>query len=551
MTVSESAVLDALLLELTLLHDDGQWDALEQTLATAPDHPHVGVFRVALLNKRGEHDRALLEANALLVRAPEIAGGLHRQAGYALRAAADYPNAIRRLDLAVKHSLDTRERALALRARGVTRVEFNDPGGLEDCREAVAISAMFATPHREAVARLDLGYALARTGQLAEAASTYRDALPGLRSKPNLHALALNNLADVCQELGRFEDALEYAERGVRLAKARAGRSRRSALHSTHGDALRALGALEEAITAFERALRVADTPHRQTMASVGLGQTWRALGRSARASDALHLTAYQSPPGVARGFALTALAATMLEDDPTGAGVRLHEASILLAGQAAGRVRVEFFQAELARRQGREDATRSHMLEALTVAERTGARGPIYEEAKFLEVLYAQAREWLEPQRAAMLPLGRVQPAREVNVTSLGRSGVTVGGREVHVVGDALALVVFLLLEGGGAGGELLKESFYPMIEAPHLLTRRIKTLTDAARRALGWSDSLRYVGGVYRLDPHATWNLDVLEPLQAIERGETVRVRGRFLPSSYFDWVVEVRDRLEDAGR
>jgi hypothetical protein len=324
----------------------------------------------------------------------------------------------------------------------------------------------------------------------------------------------------------------------VRLAKARAGRSRRSALHSTHGDALRALGALEEAITAFERALRVADTPHRQTMASVGLGQTWRALGRSARASDALHLTAYQSPPGVARGFALTALAATMLEDDPTGAGVRLHEASILLAGQAAGRVRVEFFQAELARRQGREDATRSHMLEALTVAERTGARGPIYEEAKFLEVLYAQAREWLEPQRAAMLPLGRVQPAREVNVTSLGRSGVTVGGREVHVV-------------GGGAGGELLKESFYPMIEAPHLLTRRIKTLTDAARRALGWSDSLRYVGGVYRLDPHATWNLDVLEPLQAIERGETVRVRGRFLPSSYFDWVVEVRDRLEDAGR
>jgi hypothetical protein len=208
-------------------------------------------------------------------------------------------------------------------------------------------------------------------------------------------------------------------------------------------------------------------------------------------------------------------------------------------------------FQAELARRQGRGDAARTHMLEALTVSERTGARGPIFEEAKFLEVLYAQAREWLEPQRAAMLPVGRAQPAREVSVTSLGRSGVTVGGREVHVVGDALALVVFLLLEGGGAGGELLKESFYPMIEAPHMLTRRIKTLTDAARRALGWSDSLRYVGGVYRLDPHATWHLDVLEPLQAIERGETVRVRGRFLPSSYFEWVVEVRDRLEDAGR
>ena len=40
-----------------------------------------------------------------------------------------------------------------------------------------------------------------------------------------------------------------------------------------------------------------------------------------------------------------------------------------------------------------------------------------------------------------------------------------------------------------------------------------------------------------------HAPWHLDVLEPVKAIECW--------FLPSSYFEWVVEVRDRLEDAGR
>ena len=548
----EPAQLDALLLELTVLHDDGDWDALERVLKAAPEHPHVAAFRVALFNARGEPARALLEANALLVRAPELAGSLHRQAGYALRAEADYPNALRRLNLAVKHSTDTRDRALALRARGVTRVEFNDPDGLEDCREALAISSVFATPYREAVARLDLGYALARTGQLAEAASTYREALPDLRSKPNLHALALNNLADLCLELGRFEDALEYAERGVKLTKARAGRSRRSALHATHGEALRALGAYEEAITAFERALRVADTPHRRTLAQIGLGQTWRNLGRSARALDDLHLTAYQAPPGVVRGLALTALAAAMLEQDPSGAATRLTQASTLLEGQAAGRVRVKLLQAELARRQSRGDEARAHLLEALATVERTGARGPLFEEAPFLEALYAMAREpWLDAKRSALVPTVREHPARDVIVTALGRTGVTVAGREVHVVGDALALVVFVLLEGGGVSGELIRERFYPDIDDRDVLVRRVKTLTDTTRRSLGWSDSLRYVSGAYQLDSRVTWHLDVLEPLRAIERGERIRVYGRFLPSSYFEWVLEVRDKLEEAGR
>jgi tetratricopeptide (TPR) repeat protein len=99
----------------------------------------------------------------------------------------------------------------------------------------------------DAVAHLNLGNALGRSGRLAEARASYARALT---LRPDF-AEAHNNLADVLSELGQFDEALASCRRALE-AKADYAEA-----HQNAGKALGRLGRFDEAAASCRRALEL------------------------------------------------------------------------------------------------------------------------------------------------------------------------------------------------------------------------------------------------------------------------------------------------------
>jgi protein O-GlcNAc transferase len=95
----------------------------------------------------------------------------------------------------------------------------------------------------DAVAHLNLGNALGRSGRLAEARASYARALA---LRPDF-AEAHNNLADVLSELGQFDEALASCRRALEAKPDYAE------AHQNAGKALGRLGRFDEAEARFRR----------------------------------------------------------------------------------------------------------------------------------------------------------------------------------------------------------------------------------------------------------------------------------------------------------
>jgi tetratricopeptide (TPR) repeat protein len=144
-------------------------------------------------------------------------------------------------------------------------------------REAARLAEELRTKSRDAFAR---GIAAQKSGDQAAAIVAYREAL----TIDSGMAGAWTNLALALDALGNSNEALETARKAVVLPAMSDPKRRAHAMHTVGHLALKT-GARDEAVAAFEEALR-ADA--RQAAAAVALASIWNNEGKPERAVAAL-----------------------------------------------------------------------------------------------------------------------------------------------------------------------------------------------------------------------------------------------------------------------
>lgn len=133
--------------------------------------------------------------------------------------------------------------AEARRLLGIALMEIGDLAGSErELRAAIRLNGRTPAPHT------NLGATLAATGRAEEAEAAYRDALALDPAFP----LAVVQLSDLKMAAGAPGEALEIT------AHAAAAPGADVTVLTAHGEALKALGRLEEAVDTFARGTRVA-----------------------------------------------------------------------------------------------------------------------------------------------------------------------------------------------------------------------------------------------------------------------------------------------------
>jgi tetratricopeptide (TPR) repeat protein len=267
----------------------------------------------------------------------------------------------------------------------------------------------------------------------------------------------------------------------------------------------------DRALHAYERALERAGPDKDDAInARWGIAQSQRLLGRH---PEALLTLGTATEPRLA-----TLQALTLLElRDPDAARDALRHADKV---QGAHVQRLALARAELARLSGDLNAARNHL-------ERVEPRGLIATEdaSRFTEL----AHLWAAFGHAAPTPPRQI--THRVRVTTRPALGVTVNDRDIPLnsTGRTAELLAFLVTRDGAASTAQIAEALYPHAtrDEHRTNTKRISDLRTALEDALGWTDSVKNIGGALRLDPRASW--------------EAVTGRGRFLSGIDSEWAVE----------
>ncbi|MBD0741396.1 tetratricopeptide repeat protein [Streptomyces sp. CBMA152] len=174
---------------------------------------------------------------------------------------------------------------------------------VEAARQAVELYAGTGERAVEAAALLNLGTALATSGQYDEAVAVGRRALGISRELRfrEFEAVSLTNLADYLRRAGRYEEAIEAADAARALDEV-LGQDRGRPFY-TRGEALLGLGRNEEAVVALERAAALYERtgkgeyedsghPLEEVDARHSLGTALSRTGRFAEATTALRRAA-------------------------------------------------------------------------------------------------------------------------------------------------------------------------------------------------------------------------------------------------------------------
>jgi tetratricopeptide (TPR) repeat protein len=267
----------------------------------------------------------------------------------------------------------------------------------------------------------------------------------------------------------------------------------------------------DRALHAYERALaRAGRDKDDAVSARWGIAQSQRLLGRH---PEALLTLGTATEPRLA-----TLRALTLLEmRDPDAARDALRHAEKV---QGAHVQRLALARAELARLSGDLNAARNHL-------ERVEPLGLIATEdaSRFTELAHLWAAFGHVP------PTPSRQVTHRVRVTTRPSLSVTVNDRDIPLnsTGRTAELLAFLVTRDGAASTTQIAEALYP--NATHVdhraNTKRISDLRTALENALGWTDSVKNIGGALQLDPRASWG--------------AVTGRGRFLSGIDSDWAVE----------
>jgi DNA-binding SARP family transcriptional activator/tetratricopeptide (TPR) repeat protein len=162
-----------------------------------------------------------------------------------------------RTGLAVAHG-DREAEALLLVSEGAA---LADLGELEDAVRVSERAVRLADGIVEGMARANLGYCLAATGNFADARERIREALEITRATGDLrvHAAVLDRLANALLCQNRAAEALEPAREALEVHTSLPVSAAHAAALYTLGSVLRAAGRFVSALRAFEDGLRLAE----------------------------------------------------------------------------------------------------------------------------------------------------------------------------------------------------------------------------------------------------------------------------------------------------
>lgn len=436
---------------------------------------------------------------------------------------SDYGQAVR---LTAQIDESQLEPGLGWRSRGEALAYLNDP----DWRVSFARARTYLRGVPLGLCLREEGALSALKGDFVAARALLAEAFSWLRDHPFEAAWTKYNQGIVSLNVVLPEAETHFLEM-LDLLRSPAAQPFQARGWCGLGASRRALGEYERAISAYSTARRLARDADDRCQAWFGIGHTNRVAGLLTPALEALHVAARHDPKAAnGSSFIDASLAAVhlQLEDEPA---TRLALNRAERAGQWSleHRERWTVVNAELCRRRGQPRAALAN-LEGLTMHALW-----MREERKCFPELFAL----LGTARKSVPAVLPVTVQTVVRVRAGGSLRVEVNGRIVPISPAGMAGQILVLLLEGEESVESLLLRLHPNLGA---LRRRAKAqqvskyVTDL-RRALGWEDSIKAVGGgIYRLDDAVTWQYDINEARAARQPVE------RFLDGVYADWVLEL---------
>jgi DNA-binding SARP family transcriptional activator len=461
-----------------------------------------------------------------------------------------------------------------------------DYAAAEECaRQAVDVLAQLDDKYALANALLDLGVFQYALGKTMEGNSTNQRALEYLQEhgEPSMLALAHNNRAVDLHAAGRYLDAMDHFQEGLKNARRAANRSHEARILLGQADLFNDLDLALQAAELYGHALSLATQLDDPALIRYGCIQTsvlHRRRGGTSLAHEWLKRAMVVGEANEPPVPAIIQLAALEAEAAPKNAVTALSR--LLESGdgslEASERVLAQFFLARGTLRSGDRKWAAQALEQAITTAGATGEEQVLAAELIHAPELRELAAATLGKNAVLSVVLSRIDTMRalaqqyqtveeeeagtsQIDVAALGTAQIRMNGREMVELKPLTREVLIFLIDHQRVNRDQLVEAFWPN-HPPGRQTSNLHTAVYGLRRAIG-KDTVIFDGTVYSLNPDLTVDYDVARfehaagLAESLPRGDPRRMfalteavssyRGSFLPEFTSQWVIERRRMLE----
>ena len=478
------------------------------------------------------------------------------------------------------------------RARCLRLEAWAHAGGARDYQaaelcagRAVDLLARLDDKYAIAIAMLDLGVFQYALGKTNEGNATNHRALVFLQEhgEPSMLALAHNNRAVDLHVVGRYLDAMDHFQEGLKFARRAANRNHEARILLGQADLFNDLDLALQAAELYGQALTLATQLDNTSLIRYGCIQTsvlHRRRGGTGLAHEWLKramIVGDTDQPPIPAVIQLAALECRAAPENAVATLQRLIESGDG-ALEASERVLAHFFLAQGALRCGDSSRAVEALKRAMTAA---GASG----EEQVLAAELAQSLELRELASASLgkdpifsVVLSRIDTMRalaqqyqtveeeetassQIDVAALGTAQIRIDGRDLTELKPLTRELMIYLIDHQRVSRDQLVEAFWPH-HPPGRQTSNLHTAVYSIRRSIG-KDSVFFDGAVYSLVPDLRIDFDVARfehaagLAESLPRGDPRRMfalteavssyRGSFLPEFSSEWVVDRRRTLE----
>jgi LuxR family transcriptional regulator, maltose regulon positive regulatory protein len=467
---------------------------------------------------------------------------------------------------------EPRIRAFLLMAQSSTYGELGMPNeSIKACEEAV----YWAEITGERLVIISILSSLAATygevGRKIDCEKTFVKVLEQCEhlGVPNKALMNYNNFASFLIDWGRFPEAFQLSEIGLKTALKLKDTVWLPLLYTSRGLANYKLGMLVNAISDFETAIPLCKKFNLDAFAYrnyLWITHAWLFLENLGAAKSNLE-TAKRLQPDKAPAEINRLLFAEGLTDFFDGLYSEA-EAKMQRIGDVFDtfdQPRVLAYLAEIARREGKFTRAMAAGIKAKT--DELGHTQSLRMDAHILHGLYAECvrRRWFPELFAPLLEplqIPVVAPAQpRLQIQTLGALRVTLDGEAVKIpLSKASELLVWLALHGAASRDELVQALFGDAKDekAVHYFKLTVRKLRAALmQHASVHFDPIPYAQGSYSLHADLRTDLDALALLEFAIDGSSDAAsllevfesyRGDFLPKFKADWINDQREALRE---
>ena len=482
---------------------------------------------------------------------------------------------------------DRLQSARCLRLQGWAHARADrDYVAAEECaKQAVDLLTQLDDRYSLADALLDLGVFQYLLGKTMEGNATNQRALDILKEHgaPTMLALAHNNHAVDLHAVGRYLDAMDHFQEGLKFARRAANRNHEARILLGQADLFNDLDLALQAAELYGQALTLATQLDNISLIRYGCIQTsvlHRRRGGASLAHEWLKramVVGESDQPPIPAVIQLAALECRAAPENAVATLQRLIEREDGTL-EASERVLAQFFLAQAALRSGDSSKASEALEQAMTAA---GASG----EEQMLAAELAHAPELREFAAASLgrnpiysVVLSRIDTMRalaqqyqtveeeetassQIDIAALGTAQIRINGRELTELKPLTRELLIYLVDHQRVSRDQLVEAFWPH-HPPGRQTSNLHTAVYSIRRSIG-KDSVVLDGTVYTLVPDLRIDFDVARfehaagLAESLPRGDPRRMfamteavssyRGSFLPEFSSEWVVDRRRTLE----